>query len=385
MHYDFPLIRHIDDVLPHIEGYDEFIVAQKDGYTVINYNLMTSATFGLADEITEADMIRRECRGIIFCSETGKIIRRPLHKFFNLNERIETQEQNVDLNKPHHIIEKLDGSMIVPMYVHGKIIWGTKMGATDVAKPVEEFVLNNPKYTQMAEDLLRYGHSPIYEWCSRKQRIVIDYPEDMLVLTAVRDIQSGRYMKYEFMVPMVSIYDVPLAKTIPSDKPLSELAKFIADSTDEEGFVIRFEDGHMVKAKSDWYVAIHKAKEEILWDRNIVQLIMDEKLDDVMAHLPESDRDRLTVFRDVFSSKRAQHIKDIHEDLQVMQYDRKSFALDIAPMLDAFTKAIMFSCWDDRSKERVAVEVDKTILKSLTKNSNWETLNEAWFGVKFNS
>lgn len=32
MNYYFPEIRTIDDVLPHIEGRDEFIVAEREGY-----------------------------------------------------------------------------------------------------------------------------------------------------------------------------------------------------------------------------------------------------------------------------------------------------------------------------------------------------------------
>ena len=34
MHYTFPEIRTINDVLPHIEGREEFIVAEREGYTL---------------------------------------------------------------------------------------------------------------------------------------------------------------------------------------------------------------------------------------------------------------------------------------------------------------------------------------------------------------
>ena len=99
MNYEFPTIRNISDVLPAIEGRDEFVVAEKDGYTVINYNVMMADTFDCN--------IRRECRGIIFGSKTGDIIRRPFHKFFNVNEREETQDHVVDLSRPHAILDKL--------------------------------------------------------------------------------------------------------------------------------------------------------------------------------------------------------------------------------------------------------------------------------------
>jgi hypothetical protein len=39
MNYKFPLINNISDVLPAIAGRDEFVVTEKEGYTVINYNV----------------------------------------------------------------------------------------------------------------------------------------------------------------------------------------------------------------------------------------------------------------------------------------------------------------------------------------------------------
>lgn len=45
MNYEFPVIRTIQDVLPHIEGRDEFVVAERDGYTVINYAVAMEDTF----------------------------------------------------------------------------------------------------------------------------------------------------------------------------------------------------------------------------------------------------------------------------------------------------------------------------------------------------
>ena len=116
--YKFPHITNISNVLPAIDGRDEFVVADKGSYTVINYNVMMADTFPpviqeLLDAGHEQDdyaRIRRECRGIIFDSNTGDIIRRPFHKFFNVNEREETQDHVIDLSRPHAILEKLDGS-----------------------------------------------------------------------------------------------------------------------------------------------------------------------------------------------------------------------------------------------------------------------------------
>ena len=45
MNYDFPEIKTIQDVLPHISGRDEFRIMDKDWYTVINYMVSLENTF----------------------------------------------------------------------------------------------------------------------------------------------------------------------------------------------------------------------------------------------------------------------------------------------------------------------------------------------------
>ena len=384
MNYEFPHITNISDVLPAIEGRDEFVVAVKEGYTVINYNVMMADTFDCN--------IRRECRGIIF-DTTGEIIRRPFHKFFNVNEREETQDHVVDLSRPHAILEKLDGSMIAPFIVNGQMIWGTKMGATEVAEPVEEFVKNNPQYDEFRY-LIGSGFTPIFEWCSRKQRIVLDYREDQLVLTAIRDIKTGGYAPYDRLVSLAKSFGVPVVRqwdiTMQMDnKTMSSFVSYVRDLDNLEGFVVRFDNGHMLKLKCDWYVQIHKAKEKILQDRNIVELILDDKLDDVKAHLPQEDRDRLTRFEAYFNLAVTDVVYMLANDLDWIReenIDRKTFALEHAKTYrDPYIPTLIFKNFEERSVEKYWTDVRDTIRKNLTKTVKYEAIRDAWFkGVTYN-
>ena len=280
MNYEFPLIRNISDVLPAIEDRDEFVVAEKEGYTVINYNVMIADTFPdvpvdmkwqeplnriAFGEYDPTAALRRECRGIIFDTETGDIIRRPVHKFFNVSERAETQADIIDLSRPHAILEKLDGSMIAPFIVNGQMIWGTKMGATDVAKPVEEFVKNNPQYEKFATSCIANGVTPIFEWCSRKQRIVLDYKEDQLILTALRDMHTGEYIKLfgddSINRFHVEDWDIPVVRAFEftnygEQNDMKAFLEYVRDLEDLEGFVVRFDDGHMLKLKGHYFWVI---------------------------------------------------------------------------------------------------------------------------------
>jgi len=120
MSYKFPEIRTINDVLPHIKGCDEFIVAERDGFTVINYAVSMPDTFPpiavaggsakMREERSLSSRIKRECRGLIF-GEDGELMSRPFHKFFNINEREETLSKNIDMTRPHTVMEKMDGCL----------------------------------------------------------------------------------------------------------------------------------------------------------------------------------------------------------------------------------------------------------------------------------
>ncbi len=380
MNYEFPTITNISDVLPAIAGRDEFVVAEKEGYTVINYNVMMADTFDCN--------IRRELRGIIFDSKTGDILRRPFHKFFNVNEREETQDHVVDLSRPHAILEKLDGSMIAPFYVNGEMVFGTKMGATDVAKPVEEFVNAHPEYIDMCRMLLDDGYTPIFEWCSRKQRIVLDYKEDQLILTAIRRMRRGDYVSYKYMSRVAEAYNIPVVRQFEPQTDMKAFLDYVRDLEDLEGFVVRFDDGHMLKLKCHWYLQIHKAKEAILQDRNIVELILEEHLDDIKAHLPAEDRFELGRFEHLFNIEvygQAQLISNMLEHIRDENIDRKTFALEIGPKFDQYTRATIFKCWGETDDHKIIDAVKNVIRNNLSKNSKYEEIRAAWFnGVKYN-
>lgn len=280
MHYKFPEIRTINDVLPHIAGRDEFIVADKGDYTVINYMVSMSDTFDMTgpDDLTGA--IRRECRGIIF-DKRGDIMSRPFHKFFNVNERDETQHQRIDLNQQHTIMEKMDGSMIRPFYTEGKLRLGTKMGVTDIAVEAEKLLTT--EQIQWLDEIIHINVTPIFEYIAPTNKIVIEYSEPKLVLLAMRNNISGNYyMPYKAPFEMVPMYGAV-------DGSMYDYIERARQQQGREGDIIRFVDGHMIKIKNDWYVRIHKTKDLIRADRNIADIIVNEQLDDVLPLLDASD------------------------------------------------------------------------------------------------
>ena len=282
MNYQFPEIRTIEDVLPHIEGRSEFIVAEREFGTVINYVVAMADTFDMTGPDDLGGAIRRECRGLIFDTE-GRIMSRPFHKFFNVNEREETQTHVIalDLLFDHVIMEKMDGSMIRPVRVNGMVRLATKMGVTDIAVEAENLL--TPEQYEWLEDAMSDNLTPIFEYIAPTNKIVIEYSEPKLVLLAMRGNFSGKYVMPNFAPFEI----VPQYGSV--EGGLSEYIARAREMQGREGDIIRFANGHMLKIKNDWYVRIHKTKDLIRTERNIADIIVNEQLDDVLPLLDASD------------------------------------------------------------------------------------------------
>lgn len=398
MEYEFPTIRHINDVLPAIEGRTDFIVADKGPFTVINYVVEMNDTFPPVIEPIDVSgypvvkydrhaAIRRECRGLVFCNKTGALIRHPYHKFFNYGQKEEVLPGNVDFTKAHQILEKLDGSMIAAFRDHtGKIWWGTKMVAESFHNDVERFVSTRPQYIQFVNECFRNGMTPIFEYVAPTNRIVVNYQEENLIVTAIREVESGLYVDYQTMIRTAGYHNIPYVKAFYFDD-FTALEAYIESLENAEGVVVRFDGGHAVKCKGPWYVQIHRVKDRIVYDRNIVEIILDENLDDLLPFLMEDERTKIMQFQTDFwkeISVVSWEASQIFETIDALNMDRKTFALGIATKLNPAMKALIFKHFDDR--DGVESYILDVIRSSLTHNGRYETLREQWFPeVRFNA
>lgn len=351
LHYEFPKLHRLEQVLEVIQEDQSFLVVHKDLYTVVNYLYNSPETF---PEVQHADdqaaQIRRECRGLIFDTQ-GVLISRPFHKFFNLSERDETQPARVDLSQPHTILEKLDGSMVRPIPLADAYRLGTKAGITEVSMQAEVFVARNPEYDEFIRAELAQGRTVIFEWCSRRQRIVLDYPQDRLVLTAVRDNVTGEYLS---LAPYREQGQVEVVQEFESGADsLTALIQGARDAQDLEGWVLRFDSGHMLKVKADWYVLRHRSKDKLTREKDVVDMLINDAGDDVKALLVAEDRDRLEQFETKFWSGLQAYAADLEHRIQDLiaqaGQDRKTFALEYAPRLQSLEQGIAFGVFGGKS------------------------------------
>lgn len=393
MKYQFPVIRHLDDVRQAIEGRDEFIIAERPWGYVVNYLVSMPDTFPevrrKVGDVWEEDHIaslRRELRGILFYPN-GMIMARRLHKFFNVNERDETQMHCIDLSQPHVILEKLDGSMITPVETVDGYTWGTKMGPTTVAEPVQKWVDEHPNYLLFAQTQFQLGWTPIFEWCSRKQRIVVDYPEDRLVLIALRKTETGEYMSLEEMQKLAEYYNLDIVKTYPGTAAsLEHLMAETRDAIGIEGWIIRFDDGHMLKLKAEEYLRFHKTKESIALEKNVVDLLVNETMDDAKAFMQDDDRHRVEKFESEFwdGFNRVEHelLALLDQSRKDTDGDRKAFAVNIAPKLEPVTRSLFFALWD--GKRNLSEDMISVIKKNVGTQSRIDSVRHLWGGAHWN-
>lgn len=351
--YEFPFINNIATVRAAIRGCSSFREASDPatGSTTITYKILDTDVFSHFDPRIQA--VRRECRGITFDTQTGVILRRPFHKFFNLNEREETTGI-IDF-ADFTFLEKLDGSMISPFIspVDGGVVWATKAGRTDISAMVASFVTKEPlaRYEEFARTCLKIGITPIFEWCSPSCQIVIPYEKDDLILTGVREMFTGIYLDYAQMLRVAVDYNVPVVQQYTWLHSLPDLHVM----KDREGYVIRHRRGHMLKVKTPWYLGLHRLLSSSMDPRILFGALLSDATDDILSQFDGERREMIETF---FSSMRsalstaATHLESISE-LARDRFTRAGFAAS-----DDFEKpwkALIFRIWDGRQTGKEVV------------------------------
>ena len=385
MNYQFPEIKTIQDVLPHISGRDEFRVMEKEGYTVINYMVSLENTFLWDSDDPVCSAVRRECRGITFDSE-GKLICRKYHKFFNIGEKEETQLNKVNLYEPHIVLQKLDGSLISGQPTPDGFVLVTKAGVTEISQQAEEFIADKPNYSTFIKKCIQKGTTPLFEWCSRKNRIVVDYPEDQLILTGMRYNNTGKYVDYEIMKSYATSWNIPVVKAVDglAVQNIDLFVKQVREWDDgEEGVVVRFSSGHMVKIKCADYVLRHKSKDSISQEKNVLQIIIEGSVDDLVPLLTPEDGERIKSFQGAFWKGLEDVGMDIHDAYRQIErgQDQKEFATMAVPSVLPQYQPFMF-------KLRKGVPVRDLLIeqigKSLGSQPKIETSRWLWSNLDWN-
>jgi RNA ligase len=388
LHYEFPRIEHIDDIKDAIKDKTEFFIAERDWGYVCNYMVTLPTSFPPVESVNDA--ILRECRGIKF-DKQGRIIARPYHKFFNIDERDGVRLHEVDFGKAHFIFDKLDGSMIHPLPIENGATFhlSTKMGITEVAQTAERFLDDNLNYVRFMRDMIDAGWTPLFEWCSRKNRIVIDYPNDRLILTGMRNNITGEYATGYDCYWLAHKYRLDFARYLHDDVKVLDIKSLIEHTrglAGAEGYVVRFDDGHMFKIKAEDYLRQHRAKDTLSFEKNVIYLIVNNLVDDFLSALQEQDRQELEEFADTVTMSLQKTAEDLTRYINTSKkMSRKEFALSTP--YNSFVKSLVFKFFETVGDVEVSA-VYQAVCEFISKNSgtqkNIDSVRYLWGGTRWN-
>ncbi len=237
---------------------------QIPNYHILNYT--HAATFS-KEPWSECMEI---CRGLIYDAESGIVIARPFRKFWNwADERHpETLPVNLPTTVPT-ITDKLDGSLAIGYRAPNsdRVMVATRGSFTsDQAKAANQWLQNND--IRIGWPL---GWTPVFEWISPKNRIVVRYDEPELVALALirnRDGVEVNRDTFEKWSYSFRVRPVPLVAT-------QEIERLAAEDRDDfEGYVAAWpradREPLRVKIKLSTYRRLHRIlftiSEKSIWE-----------------------------------------------------------------------------------------------------------------------
>lgn len=373
-------MMNFETAMQHVDESLHCVVDKGDHY-VITYHYMTPETF--RDSDGNICPIRTQFRGICFDKETGECVRLPFHKFFNYGE-VENTEFNFD--EDFYMMAKLDGSLVAPYLVGDRLIWGTKSGETDMSQEILDVLAELPYWDGLYDfvlHMLTEGFTPMFEYVSPKNRIVVKYDQPDIVLIGVRCIKTGRYMSPDKFRVYNATRNIPIVNMlcIKGD----EIIERVRGWEDAEGVVL-YQNQNFIKLKSLWYVQLHKNKELIEHEKNVVELILDDNVDDVLPLLQEDQKERLLTYVSEFwsSVNRVSSALCTGVTLCHRKYEtRKDFGLatsrDGAFLTNPVLKTLVFKFFDDQGSvndDTIRNEFVGMMRKSLTSTSKYDMFKE---------
>lgn len=202
------------------------------------------------------DSITKYARGIVF-DTSGNLIAFPFPKFFNLNQHEETKLENLP-NLPFTVTTKEDGSLIIVFHYQGQWICSTKGSFHSEQANWANNFLKNMKYGWNSLSYLGENNTYLFEGIYPENRIVVDYNG----FSGFKFIGAfSRYFKKEMtddIFPFISSF-FPFTKT--HNLTLEEIIEVCNTSLkgiEQEGFVLRYDNGLRVKIKGEDYKNIHR-------------------------------------------------------------------------------------------------------------------------------
>lgn len=189
--------------------------------------------------------VTRMCRGLIWDDATGEVLARGFEKFFNWDEK--EAPRILDDQVLYHWADKADGSLGI-MYIPDRITGIPRIAtrgsfASEQAALGTDILLNRMPHDGLVQyiSMIDNGYTPLFEIVGPENRIVLRYPENVLVPLGYIHIGTG-----EFVAPAGA-----------QPRTMRDLLGDLSRSN-AEGWVAWLSNRKVVKVKQADYIALHR-------------------------------------------------------------------------------------------------------------------------------
>lgn len=342
------------------------IIKHKEPFVLLKYSQYVSDM---------SNPIVQECRGLILKKDNIVLTSNPpiqqykvasmrFSKFFNYGQE---EAITLDFKNPVEVSEKIDGSLIGVWYDEDTGWHVSTSGNIDADdSPIERNDIINYRHLfdlawdDLSFDVLDKQCTYIFELVSQFTRLVVPYRDTKLYLLAIRNNKTLEEFDRNFL-PFLSKQLFGDKILIPKtyycnsiDEIYDSVRNMDENNQNFEGVVLCDNKFNRIKLKSNRYMELFNVRGEgILSDKKILQMVLDETEDDILAFFPEykPDFDRIRRGLSIL-------ITNIKNDLSSIEAyineDKKIFAEKAKKsiMSDVLFKALSNNYWDKDNEQK---------------------------------
>lgn len=330
---------------------DILLTLIEDGYILVNTNEDQSLMILNYSRTTQFEKFWNEytlmARGLII-DRSYNVVAMPFPKFFNYEEH---KAEEIPTGR-FEVYDKMDGSLGILFYHAGEWQIATRGSfVSDQAIRAKE-ILKKYNVSSLFKDV-----TYLFEIIYPENRIVVNYgEEEKLVMLGMIRIHENTYsdLSYDYMVAHKMIVDhgIPLVVRYDGLNSIKELKS--RNILNQEGYVLRYENGFRMKVKFEDYCRLHSIITNIstkdIWECLRDGKNIDELLDRTPDEFDDWVRGQVTTLKEEFKK-----IDDMcryqFEDCHFLDITKKEFAENALKY--GKTSAILFKMFDGKPYDNI--------------------------------